>query len=339
MAENDKPKKETKETIVNKALKAQDIPQQVIKGGTANMVRYRQPLFTIVVGKKGIGKTYTTEKILKKYVQGNIKTGTKPRKVIILDINQEFTDYPTIPVEAAFDETKPNWILAFSSSKYKRFEIRRVIPIHADGRNMSITEVNIVLSHILENFYGGMLLVEDIAKYVADTPTRDLTGGLATIRHRNCDVICHFQWKSKALNPKLWGNINLIRVHNTTDSFEKYLSRIQGSEEILMLSEYLEVYMNEQRRLNATPDQIANENEVPIATFYCYADMDKGKIKGAFDKDDFKNAVHQYIIMNQRAALNRYLLDVDPETGKKKYTFTQAYELKMEEIMQKYYGN
>ena len=50
-------------------------------------------------GKKGVGKTFTTLKAIAEYVKPNRKTGKKPRKVLIYDINMEYTEFKAISVE------------------------------------------------------------------------------------------------------------------------------------------------------------------------------------------------------------------------------------------------
>lgn len=303
---------------------------------------YRQPTFTIVVGSKGGGKTYNTLKIAKKYVLGNPEKHIKPRKVLYFDINNEFQGIKTIPVDYVFDKSEPrkspNWILAFSDKRFK-VEERRVVPIKKDGTNMTIDEINSVLEYVLKNFIGGLLIVEDPAQYISDSVDRDLTGGLATIRHRNCDVICHFQWKSKALNPKLWGNINFLRLHKTTDSFKKYKARIAGQEEILYIAEHLEKYMNEKLRLNATEEQLLKEKEIPIETFFCYIDFGSTKIRGSFNENDFEQAILRYVGANRKECLDELLGQFDPDSGKSKYTFQEAYLIRKQELMKLYYGN
>ena len=50
----------------------------------------REAQLGVAVGKKGIGKTYTTMQMIESYVKGG--KGTKPRRAIILDVNDEFQE-------------------------------------------------------------------------------------------------------------------------------------------------------------------------------------------------------------------------------------------------------
>ena len=54
----------------------------------------REPKLGVAVGRKGVGKTYTTNQMLAQYVQGF--GGAKPRKALILDVNDEFEDLRAI---------------------------------------------------------------------------------------------------------------------------------------------------------------------------------------------------------------------------------------------------
>ena len=50
----------------------------------------REPKLGMAVGKKGIGKTYQTKILIESYVYGNPEKGVEPRRVLILDVNDEF---------------------------------------------------------------------------------------------------------------------------------------------------------------------------------------------------------------------------------------------------------
>ena len=56
----------------------------------------REALLGVAIGKKGIGKTYTTMSIINSYIKGGLNT--KPRRALILDVNDEFEDVRAISV-------------------------------------------------------------------------------------------------------------------------------------------------------------------------------------------------------------------------------------------------
>ena len=51
----------------------------------------REPKLLVAIGKKGVGKSYTTEKMINQYVAGNPSKGVPGRRVLILDVNDEYT--------------------------------------------------------------------------------------------------------------------------------------------------------------------------------------------------------------------------------------------------------
>ena len=61
------------------------------------MADYRIPKLGVAVGKKGIGKTYTTTQMIDSYVKGS--KGVQPRRALILDVNDEFDQYKAISLK------------------------------------------------------------------------------------------------------------------------------------------------------------------------------------------------------------------------------------------------
>ena len=59
----------------------------------------REPKLGVAVGKKGVGKTYTTNKVIESYVKGNPSKGVKPRRALILDVNDEFEHIKALRVK------------------------------------------------------------------------------------------------------------------------------------------------------------------------------------------------------------------------------------------------
>jgi Cdc6-like AAA superfamily ATPase len=91
----------------------------------------REPKLMVAVGAKGVGKTYTTNKVIRQYLNGNPSTGAVPRKVLILDVNGEYTDYKRLAL---------NDVLKFTV--HPKIEARRIAPYKADGNKMSMSEVS-----------------------------------------------------------------------------------------------------------------------------------------------------------------------------------------------------
>ena len=103
----------------------------------------REAHLGIAVGKRGIGKTYTTLKIISDYVNG-FKGTLKPRRVLIMDVNDEFSDIPAL---------KLSDVPLFSM--HPKIEIRRIRPFHDNGTRMTINDVQETLFKILFDFRNG----------------------------------------------------------------------------------------------------------------------------------------------------------------------------------------
>ena len=95
----------------------------------------REPILMCATGKKGVGKTFTTNLLIDTYTKGNRKAGKKARKVLIYDINMEYTQYKAIEVKHI-----PKF------SRQSKVEVRRVLPILDDGKMASLTDMLEILS-------------------------------------------------------------------------------------------------------------------------------------------------------------------------------------------------
>jgi len=88
----------------------------------------REALLGVAVGKKGIGKTYTTLQIINQYIKGGLNI--KPRRALILDVNDEFESVRAIRL----DDVK-------LFSYHPKIECRRIRPYNEDGSKMTLNEV------------------------------------------------------------------------------------------------------------------------------------------------------------------------------------------------------
>lgn len=274
-------------------------------------IQEREPLLTVVVGKKGVGKSYTTGQIVDYYVKGNPASGVKPRRVLIIDVNNEFTKYKKI---------SPGDVYKFS--QHPTIECRRVVAIYQNGKPMPLDDIAKLLEYCLDNFRGGLLLIEDISKYVGDSMSTNIIGHLCTIRHKDTDVIVHFQGIGKAGNPKIKANMNILRMHKVSEDVERHKTKFQEYTELLKIAEVL----------------VNTRYEEGDIRFYCYVDFDRDKIMGNFSKKDFLAAITEYIQENENETINKWLKKKD-RTGRVIYNYTQALEKVENDLFEKYYGN
>lgn len=237
----------------------------------------REPILMCVTGKKGVGKTYTTLKHIDDYTKNNKKTGKKARKVLIYDINMEYTMFKAISVED---------IPRFTNQS--KIEVRRVLPILSNGRMAGLSDMLEILSTIIENYRGGMLILEDINRYLIQSKTTDVIGLLATNRHRDLDIICHFQSLS-ALDPRMWQNTTFVRFHYQIDDVKRYAQRLPNFELFKIaqcLVEFKYLRKGDKR-------------------FFCYVACDENYITGNFTKIDFQQACDDFLLKNPKL-LNDY---------------------------------
>lgn len=273
----------------------------------------RDSLLYGVVGKKKIGKTVQTMNILRDCVKGDPAAGIRGRPVLIVDPTNEYSDKSKYPdIRALALEHVP----AFAQRHYP--EIRRIAPIHNDGSKMSLADLGQVLGFVAQNYYNGMLLVEDINKYISDNMPQDIIGHLCTNRHVGVDTILHYQ-NINRLSPKVVQNLNWLRIH-------KYSPGIRDAEkfddiyDVVRLAEIM------------VDDQYNNGN----IRFYVYVNVDEQKIIGDFTDAQFEHAVNLYLETNYSDAVGPYLKEYSSSTGKKKYTDVQAIHIAREKLISTY---
>ena len=288
------------------------------------MSNKREALLGIAVGRKGVGKTYATLQLIQEYIKGNPKTGAKPRKALLLDVNNEFVNVK------ADQNPEFEHIKAIALEDIKKFtlsdkvEARRVSILKPNGGKMNLVEIAEALKHILDNYQNGLLLIEDINKFVSDSLPNDLIGSIITQRHVSVDVITHFQSIGKAAHPKLWANCNWLRYHQCDDTVERHKTKFAGNTEHLKILEKM----------------VNIEYEKGNKRFYAYLDKDSGKIVGQFELKQFQFAIFRYLEDNYNKVMKPMLAKKNIMTGKPVYSSHKDLAIKIiKEYTEKYYGN
>lgn len=240
----------------------------------------REPKLIAAVGKKGVGKSYATNKMMQQYVLGNPSKGVWGRKVLILDVNDEYTQYKAIALkDVAFFSVHP------------KLEIRRVRPFHDNGKRMGLDDLAQALFVILETYRNGLLLIEDVNKYISDTMPNDLIGAICTNRHIGLDIILHYQSIGR-ITPKVWQNLNILRFHKCTDSVEKHKKKYEDKFEFLFLAESM---------INYCYYQLDQKR------FYLNVDIDDEKIFGNYTEKLFDYAMNEYLNRNYTELIKPYI--------------------------------
>jgi|TARA_R110000751_G_scaffold90890_7_gene178252 hypothetical protein len=283
----------------------------------------REALLGIAVGKKGVGKTYTTLETATQYLLGN-NNGAKPGKVLILDVNNEYANTKGNHNNEKFPEIKAMRLDDVPRfTVHPKIEARRVSVLKPEGGKMSLAEIQNALGYILAHYQNGLLIIEDINKYISDSLPNDLMGSIATQRHVSVDIITHFQSIGKAANPKLWANCNWLRFHRCEDTVERHKTKFAGNIEHLKIMEKM----------------IDTEFRKGNKRFYLYLDKDYGTIKGNFDKNIFRAAIEDYLEDNYNI-VDRELKKKHLYSGERKHkNHKQAVTALVNDYIINYYGN
>jgi hypothetical protein len=255
----------------------------------------REPLLGVAVGRKGVGKSYTTDKLIANYVSGNPASGILGRKALILDVNDEYTHIKGIAIKD---------LIRFSV--HPMVEARRVRPFHPNGKKMTLDDLATTLNIILDTFSGGLLLIEDINRFVSDMMPQDLMGAIATNRHRDLDIILHYQGIGR-IGPKVWQNINWLRFHKITESSKRHQRKYEDKYELIRITEIM------------VDTQYFGGNE----RFYQYVDCENMKLQGKVDDKMFTEACKAYLNENYRKTIAP-LLQIRGVGAKKQYTHDSA---------------
>jgi hypothetical protein len=279
----------------------------------------RECRIIIACGKRGVGKTVETIRMIDEYVAGNPSKGVPPRKALIFDVNDEFSSFWYFGQTRSIKALAINDIMKFSI--HPKIEVRRIRPFWDDGRKMTINDMAEVLGIILDNYRNGLLLVEDINKYLSDAMPSDLIGSLATSRHIGLDIISHFQNIGRAGNPKLLGNLNMIRLHKTNDTVERHKNKFEEKTEILQIAEYIinNRYFNGDNR------------------YFLYVDVENMKIRGKFTLQEVENGIHQYIT-ERYARIISPMLQLRDRKGKKIHNEESALRIANENLKKQYFS-
>lgn len=267
----------------------------------------REPKLGVAVGKKGVGKTFITTKMINSYVKGNALKGVKPRRALVLDVNDEFVEYKALRLKD---------VKRFSA--HPKIEARRIRPFNDDGVRMTLKEIQDALFTILNDYRGGLLLIEDINRYISDHLPNDLVGAICTNRHTDTDIIMHFQSIGR-ITSKIWQNINWLRFHKNTDSVDRHIKKFEDKFEYLKISE---IMINSQY-YNGNP------------RFFLFVDIDAEKIQGDFDKKLLNKAIDDYIESYYRKIITPLLKQKDL-SGKNKFNQQTAVKFVKDRIIKNY---
>jgi hypothetical protein len=185
---------------------------------------------------------------------------------------------------------------------------------------MTLREIQELLFKILSDYRGGLLLIEDINRYISDYLPNDLVGAICTNRHSDLDIILHFQSIGR-ISPKIWQNLNFLRFHKITDDVIKHHNKYEEKLELLLL---VEAYVN-------------SEYENGDKRIFVYVDIDDEKIL-IKDKAKFQKIIENYLISNRKKFLVPLTIANPLIKNSKALTLEGALKIKTQQLMKQYVG-
>ncbi len=246
-----------------------------------NVPEPRQAALTVATGFQGTGKTYRTLHDIRRYMALHPN-----RKVLIYDVNGEFNYESCMKhgVDMNIPVLGPSVIDITRFTYHKTERIRRILPIDEKGNRLDLSGMKNLLKDILNNFRKGLLLIEDMNKYLMQVRSmEEIVSILISLRHQNLDVIIHLQSLAK-IDPTLWENTKYIRMHYQTDLVDRIEARITNYR-LYKIAQLLVNYMY---------------NDIDDKTFFCNIYTQQNKITGNFSKQDFKLAFYRYLKSERR---------------------------------------
>lgn len=274
----------------------------------------RDNLLVCVSGRKRVGKTHES---LRQLIFHAYLAKVK-RKGLYFDLNNEGGAYKINGVTHNIKKIPHNGIIAYSNQA--KPEVRRIVPIHDDGRVMDEVELENLLLKVCKEFRGGILLIDDMNLVYGDAMPVKFTGLLCNNAHRDCDIIIQIQSCGRLL-PKLLQNINIIRCHDQLDDLDDSKGKLKGDHKILKITQ------------NIIKAQVKAGNP----RFFCYVDRDISKIKGAFSPKMLADAIQDFLLNNTKEMYS--IVNKRDASGKKMYTFEEALNIKTKELFDDFYGN
>lgn len=268
----------------------------------------RQPMLVLVCGETGVGKTYRNLIEIHRYMKDDTSNGRKGRKVLAFDVNDD--DYPQ------FKTVKVNLIQNLTA-----INARRIRPISPQGMNMTIEEKRGVVEQMVNRFKNGLLVLEDLDKYMVGAKGQTVVGLLTTNRHNGLDIMISHQSVAKITTTE-WQNCTWLRLHHQVDDISRYETRIPN----YFLVRIATFIVDEQYDLanGAYADGKISQNEYKKRkSFYVYVDMRRLRLRGV-SREAFIRAAKKYIDTHETKKVKMMLQEMNMDDTPKFKNRSQA---------------
>jgi hypothetical protein len=288
----------------------------------------RDAIAQIVIGKQGVGKSYTTNMELKLYQK------KFQRPVLIVDKKGEYTQYKAVAYDSRIKNRHKR---AHGGGKGGKMglagislpRIYRIVGIRPDGIPMDKNEMVELLLTISQYYRNGMLILEEMNSYIRRTVPEEFYSFITTLRHNGVDAIYHFQAAGDA-HPDIWRQITILRLHKSNDSVNSIMSKSGfGADryELAKIAE-LSIYDHYQNGMMLKKQALAKygkpenfpkqvQNEIDKHIYYMlYVNFDTSQILG-INPDDFKTHCTKFLYQERKQIKD--LMYIEDENGKKLY--------------------
>ncbi len=239
----------------------------------------RQPFVMLVCGETGVGKTHQNKKEIENCLKPDPTLKRLGRKSLIFDVNDDdYECYTTVDPEHIRD--------------LKNIAARRIRPITCYGETMSIEEKRDMVERMVKQFTNGLLVLEDLDKYMTGAKGQIIVGLLTTNRHSGLDIMISHQSIAKITTTE-FQNCTWIRLHKQVDDVSRYRNRIPNYFLVCIASLIVE-----------------EQYLIGNIRFFVYINMRKLQIRGCSVKA-FIRACKKYIDMEENGTIKRMMLTRD----------------------------
>lgn len=239
----------------------------------------RQPMLMLVCGETGVGKTFRNVLEIENYLRDKPALSRKGRKVLIFDVNDD--DYE------CYATVDPDYIRAL-----KHIRARRIRPLTRSGETMSIEEKRDMVERMVKQFTEGLLVLEDLDKYMTGAKGQTIVGLLTTNRHHGLDIMISHQSIAKITTTE-FQNCTWLRLHKQVDDVTRYRNRIPN----YFLVRIATIIVEEQYLIGNI-------------RYFVYVNMRKLLLRGC-SREAFIRACKKYLDTEENGMIRRMMLERD----------------------------
>lgn len=274
----------------------------------------RGRVIIVATGCQEIGKSYLS---LKQAIY-NAYVAQHKQKTLLFDKSGEYAAYEIDGHTHRIPAINSDGIIPFGQQP--RADVKRIAPFLPNGLPMDPDATEKLLLKVLIEFRGGTILIEDLSDILGDNLKDEVIGKLCTVRHRNCDLIIHFQSIGR-FSKVLRQNAKIIRYHYQLDSILDCKETLKSEYELFSIVEKL----------------VNKQFHAGNKYFHVFVYRMVKRVQGKFSEKMFADACRDYIYEHP-SSTSLYEKRRGPN-GKKLYTYDEAVRLKTKDLFDKFYGN